>query len=229
MKKNIWALPTNKPSRLSYDIDDKEIYITSNEKPKAGDWFITKNGLKDKVLIEFKWHSENSKKIVLTTDIYLIKEGVQIIDDYFLEWFVKNPNCECVEVLKNPFYEQSNYEYYKIIIPKEEHTPDNKDFLQQLKEYFKNTPRDKVLEDWAKSAEFDNVGPTVDDFIAESRTHRIFKLSNDIDRKYIEFSNDHDLYSPNITTQNIFESFIFRQLAELKLNIIELTNKNNEI
>lgn len=43
---------------------------------------------------------------------------------------------------------------------------DNQYFLQQLKDYFKNTPREKVLEDWAKSAEFDNVGPTVDDFIA---------------------------------------------------------------
>ncbi len=38
------------------------------------------------------------KKIILTTDQDLIKDGVQAIDDIFLEWFVKNPSCEEVEV-----------------------------------------------------------------------------------------------------------------------------------
>jgi hypothetical protein len=49
----------------------------------------------------------------------LIKDGVQAIDDEFLEWFVKNPSCEEVEVVKTapirPFGS-----LYKIIIPKEE-------------------------------------------------------------------------------------------------------------
>jgi hypothetical protein len=40
------------------------------------------------------------KKIILTTDQDLIKDGVQAIDDEFLEWFVKNPSCEFVEVDK---------------------------------------------------------------------------------------------------------------------------------
>jgi hypothetical protein len=38
------------------------------------------------------------KKIILTTDPQLIADGVQAIDDEFLEWFVKNPSCERVEV-----------------------------------------------------------------------------------------------------------------------------------
>jgi hypothetical protein len=38
------------------------------------------------------------KKIILTTDQDLIKDGVQAIDDKFLEWFVNNPSCEEVEV-----------------------------------------------------------------------------------------------------------------------------------
>jgi hypothetical protein len=38
-------------------------------------------------------------------------------------------------------------------------------FFEELKKYFEVTPRDKVLEDWAKSAEFDNVGPTVEAFL----------------------------------------------------------------
>lgn len=38
------------------------------------------------------------KKIILTTDQDLIKDGVQAIDDEFLEWFVANPSCKFVEV-----------------------------------------------------------------------------------------------------------------------------------
>ena len=41
---------------------------------------------------------EDVKKIILTTDQDLIEDGVQATDDEFLEWFVKNPSCEWVEV-----------------------------------------------------------------------------------------------------------------------------------
>jgi hypothetical protein len=74
------------------------IYITSDEEIKEGDWVIDKNGLLAKVITELTWHFINSKKIILTTDQDLIKDGVQPIEDYFLEWFVKNPSCEFVEV-----------------------------------------------------------------------------------------------------------------------------------
>jgi hypothetical protein len=37
-------------------------------------------------------------------------------------------------------------------------------FIEDLKKYFEATPREKVLADWAETAEFDNVGPTVDEF-----------------------------------------------------------------
>jgi hypothetical protein len=40
------------------------------------------------------------QKIILTTDKDLTKDGVQSIDDEFLEWFVKNPSWEEVEVEK---------------------------------------------------------------------------------------------------------------------------------
>jgi hypothetical protein len=39
------------------------------------------------------------------------------------------------------------------------------DFYKKLVEYFENTPREKVLEDWAKTEEFDEIGPTVDEFL----------------------------------------------------------------
>jgi hypothetical protein len=41
-------------------------------------------------------------------------------------------------------------------------------FYEELKEYFKNTPKKKVLEDWEKSKEFDSVGPTIGEFLGEN-------------------------------------------------------------
>lgn len=69
------------------------------------------------------------KKIILTTDQDLIKDGVQEIDDEFLEWFVKNPSCEEVKI--KPYCEKLTCQNdscnvccqelkYKITIPKEE-------------------------------------------------------------------------------------------------------------
>lgn len=43
------------------------------------------------------------------------------------------------------------------------------DFLAALKQYFEKTPRSKVLEDWAKSESFDSIGPTIEDYIAQSQ------------------------------------------------------------
>jgi hypothetical protein len=61
------------------------------------------------------------KKIILTNDSELIAYGVQYISDEFLEWFVKNPGCENVELstyhIKGDI---SGKLHYKIIIPKEE-------------------------------------------------------------------------------------------------------------
>jgi len=54
--------------------------------------------------------------------------------------------------------------------PKEE--PKDNNFYEKLKQYFETTPREKVLEDWAKSAEYDKVGPTVDDFLNNSNKQR---------------------------------------------------------
>jgi hypothetical protein len=41
--------------------------------------------------------------------------------------------------------------------------------IEELKKYFVVTPRDKVLEDWEKSSEFDNVRPTVEEFLQQSK------------------------------------------------------------
>ena len=139
--KNIHVLPTDKPSKLFYNVggallftkwdnyNGVNIYITSDEEIKEGDWvlFISTNEVIKVPLGGFK--GKVCKKIILTTDRDLIKDGVQAIDDDFLEWFVNNPSCEEVEVnfvtkqLVKPYdvYNES-VSLYKIIIPKEELT-----------------------------------------------------------------------------------------------------------
>jgi hypothetical protein len=127
-----------------------KMYITNSEEIKEGDWVITNGGLrfvtsinndKSKTFTDDGSISKQSpspycylehyKKIILTTDQDLIKDGIQAIDDEFLEWFVRNPSCVRVEVEKESHIEIEevsyegdfqNVEYisYKIIIPKEE-------------------------------------------------------------------------------------------------------------
>ena len=158
--KNIHVLPTDKPSRLhSYkgmlnlaasefvaptivknDLINQNIYITNDEEIKEGDWFITNNNeifkcIKNKE--EQCFYSLNAsiltkfcKKIILTTDTDLIKDGIQATDDEFLEWFVKNPSCEVVKIETFEVEDYIGfaghtsyptfYNEYKIIIPKEE-------------------------------------------------------------------------------------------------------------
>jgi hypothetical protein len=114
---------------------NKNIYITSNEEIKEGEWVIQINFEKTNTqIIKCQTESQtiiaNSKngsftknKIILTTDQDLIKDGVQAIDDDFLEWFVKNRSCERVEVVNDEYVDLEKDEYvdlYKIIIPQEE-------------------------------------------------------------------------------------------------------------
>jgi len=137
--------------------EPQHIYITSDEEIKEGEiciygksLFLVENifynsgafrhlspkiKIKGKLLPNMKAGEFDSmtplNKIILTTDQDLIKDGVQAIDDKFLEWFVKNPSCEWVEVnhfgmcCGNQLIAQcincNQYNPgYKIIIPKEE-------------------------------------------------------------------------------------------------------------
>jgi len=100
----------------SHTRNTQHIYITNDEEIKEGDWY--------RIFIR-SLHSENDpnciaqlkiddiesglyenwksscKKIILTTDPSL--DGVQKIDDEFIEWFVNNPRCEWVEVKKEMY------------------------------------------------------------------------------------------------------------------------------
>jgi hypothetical protein len=129
---------------------NQNIYITNSEEFKDGyfincgmickfdeskvskEWITDEfvNGYSLKTNVYYSFETEKCKKIILTTDQDLIKDGVQAIDDEFLEWFVKNPSCERVEVKEKQHFEADKlkrknplngvYYSYKIIIPKEE-------------------------------------------------------------------------------------------------------------
>jgi hypothetical protein len=130
---NIHILTTLNPSRMLRGFDgirlfknevspdnqwcvNVNIHITNDEEIKDGDKRINNYQMKP------KGEEIPSKKIILTTDQDLIKDGVQAIPDEFLEWFVKNPSCEEVEVEseKRHWKEVNWMIVYKIIIPKEE-------------------------------------------------------------------------------------------------------------
>jgi hypothetical protein len=107
------------------------IYITNDEEIKEGDWFLldmSHSSHPNEVhqMGHNKWSKTGGinfsepnswtkacKKIILTTDANLIKDGVQEIDEEYLEWFVKNPSCESVQYVGDDCY-------YEIIIPQEE-------------------------------------------------------------------------------------------------------------
>jgi len=147
--KNIHILPTDKPSSLYYKDNNYKlanstmamdwyissagykptnIYITSEEEIKVGDWIYNEEREPSVMRCIDKGSLRGWRKIILTTDQDLIKDGVQVIDDEFLEWFVKNPSCEWVEIIDDTFTvgEMSKLPLgtrnhkYKIITPKEE-------------------------------------------------------------------------------------------------------------
>jgi len=179
--KNIFILPTENSSRLSYNKDGvlelhrlqwrkgtQYVYITSDEEIKEGDWFYDNDGELCKYTSDYTvdpntW--KNNKKIILTTDQDLIKDGVRAIDDEFLEWLVKNPSCEWVGVekdccnqcderlceIKDLGREETKYNiFYKIIIPKEETKQElpqfgTKEFNDLASTYFGGKPKQEII------------------------------------------------------------------------------------
>jgi hypothetical protein len=146
--KNVHLLPTDKPSRLyktsnfllldskampnnTLETKNQNIYITSDDEIKMDDWYLDDTNSVRQAITECEsyWtHRKKYQKIILTTDPELIANGVQAIDDEFLEWFVKNPSCERVEVVKGKMqlnddgqeYGFPDMSLYKIILPQEE-------------------------------------------------------------------------------------------------------------
>ena len=169
--KNIHVLPTDKPSNYVTNYMEKEmqwhnIYITNDEKIQR-DWFISLNDdesfmeiIKNNEVVDFSEYADedwvkNCQKIVLTTDPDLIKDGVQAIDDDFLEWFVNNPSCEEVEVVEKQHFKADKskrknplngvYYSYKTIIPKEEPNYNMKQEILAEMERLEEKPKQETL------------------------------------------------------------------------------------
>jgi hypothetical protein len=190
--KNIHVLPTEKPSRL-HKIENEwglthnansnpfakqqNIYITSDE--YIGLSYYLDGNLVRKGVVDDKEYWEvrkDYKKIILTTDPDLIKDGVQAIDDEFLEWFVKNPSCERVEVEDFPMTEKYNskgeyvhrsYWVYKIIIPRTTQQIINQDYaggLEMGQIPAKEEPKQETLEEVAKERLINHNLPIDEDF-----------------------------------------------------------------
>ena len=154
--KNVHLIPTEKPSRLykqtgALVLDklsevsndgisiNQHLYITSDEEIKEEDWVIAIEGIWKNTITKITGTpiTDVWRKIILTTDYDLIKDGVQVIDDEFLWWFSENPSCESVEIENKkvlvgwePDYTYEDlgidgsknvyHNFYKIIIPQEE-------------------------------------------------------------------------------------------------------------
>ena len=57
----------------------------------------------------------------------------------------------------------------------------NNNFCEALKNYFDTTPREKVLEDWAKSSEYDKIGVTVEEFLDNTNKQETLEEVKDLD------------------------------------------------
>ena len=183
--KNIHVIPSRKPVGIHF----LDYHITSDEEIKDGDSVIESDleiitqakfhyleGLNGKFIDGI--HINCWKKIILTTDVNLIADGVQAIDDEFLQWFVKNPKCEEVETyslgIRNGKTGESAHCKYEIIIPTEEPKQDYKKLSEEFTETLKSIP-DDVLFEYAEPKQ-----ETIEEFIEregyhEGRTHDIWE------------------------------------------------------
>jgi hypothetical protein len=169
--KNLYLIPTDKPSRLFLNkINNKllldsdtysnlekilpsskyqNIYITDNSEIKEGDWYYLPRTIsvykciKDPIELNLEKRF-GVAKIILSTNEYLIADGVQKINDEFLQWFVNNSSCEEVETSFACLEERQcmcksneccSKIGYKIIIPSEVPKQTYLDYFTQGKKY----------------------------------------------------------------------------------------------
>jgi hypothetical protein len=241
--KNIHILPTEKPSKLYFWKDKfrfgefvetqnnfkliyQNIHITSDEEIEK-DYVIAygvviKVMMFDKETLYFvngtKAKREECKKIILTTDQDLIKDGVQTIDDEFLEWFVKNPSCEFVEVDYNEYEMFGNkskkwidsHSCYEIIIPKED--------------WLLNNPQCKQIESCSKSLSKKCICPKEEPTIEEEYLKDELKKYDGIDVVVLN--------KPEEPKQKTLEKYIEREFQFNSSTVIQnqeyvyLMNKN---
>jgi hypothetical protein len=172
--KNVHLIKTDEPSRLGVFADTGKLFLrVPNDLPRGENVhvYITDDeeisGLENNIWVYNNgrvWLWENTmalvsnnkpKKIILTDNKDLIKDGVQAIDDDFLEWLVQNPSFEFVEFEKEhddtvPYPKMRYVEPYKIVIPKEEPKQDLRKYPLTPDECFKQTTMKETIEEAAR-------------------------------------------------------------------------------
>ena len=224
---------SERPISKSSEVRPQHIYITNDEEIKDGDWMIRGNEQPTLVTPNFFWDfGVRYYKIILTTDQDLIKDGVQAINDEFVEWFVKNPSCEeieveeedysqkcreCGEVVKRGyscnkgcFMKSGNFiptdenSKYKIIIPKEE----PKDVILGYKTSLDAQMLDKVgLEELPQETTLEEIAKKVypDNIVQISPT--FFHNTADIRRH--DFIQGYNLHKGELYSEDDLKSAFF--------------------
>jgi hypothetical protein len=161
----------------------QNIYITSDEEIKEGDWLLEKEQIVNKFPTYLTDLSE-CKKIILTTDPELIADDVQAVDEEFLQWCIKNPSCEYVDVVSlrksSGYYDEKSIWHwdflaYKTLIPQEESKQECKgSVLEQLRNHF--VPREEL------KPTYEEIRKIADEIWNEQ--HDLIKDKNVIPEKY---------------------------------------------
>jgi hypothetical protein len=222
--KNLHLLPTPQPSRLYFykgdnkypsqyylrslkslpfndSIANQNICITSDAEIKEGDWILFQ-GILTKALEGEKFSGK--EKIILTDNTDLIKDGVQAIDDEFLEWFVKNPSCEFVNFIS--YVNEKSTKDYEIIIPKEI------DMLELGQIIPKEEPKQETLEEAAKRwiRQFKLITKK-ESFIEGAKWQQQNSYSEEDIEEYAEYYTTHVLTTqignPYLSIKEWFEQF----------------------
>ena len=178
----------------------KGLFITSDEEIKEKRCWVINTMNK----IESVPHSKWGKLIIMTTDQDLIKDGIQAIHDEFLEWFVKNPSCEYVNIEKYhgintsiaevntisgdgslSWQGRSDLRDYKIIIPKEE---PKQETLEEVAERFYG--EEEIVNDYDISGYLQSAFLTG----AKWQTERMYNEEDMIE--YANFTSKYSIISP---------------------------------
>lgn len=222
-----------------YGYNGYHLYILSDEEIKEGDWYFDGTDLvhkKTKYNDALVDGNKDAKKIILTTDQNLIKDGVQAIDDEFLKWFVKNPSCNYIKT--EPIYYAPGYNFD---IPKEESKQEipqlgTKEFNDLASAYFGGKPKQQY--EYVKSKDVvlgyktSTVAQTLDKLVIKQETLEEVaeRLSKDAYKKHsvkdYELSLDEQIQRSGGFIVGFKEGFrAHQELTKDKLFTIEDINK----
>lgn len=75
-------------------------------------------------------------------------------------------------------------------------------FYEALKHYFSITPNSKVQEQWQNTKEFDEIGPTIEEFMEFTPKYHIVTTSSQMN----QFQEEFNKFSPKSTSGFLFNN-----------------------